>query len=283
MNQILISEKVYVTPELKKKKRMYKIDFFISVFLVFILSSYYIYAEYDKNKNEEKSQEILSSLSFSSGLVDDTTIKFEDNATLVILNEMNDAKVMVSTTVESEVDEEYSNKNSQLIKDKDEYQLSEEEIIQENIRNNTHVTESGQKYYAIASIHIPKIDCTYPILCRLDGEYTWSDELLKISPCYYHGAYPNETGNFCIVGHNYRNNKFFSKVPTLENGDIIEITDLTKNNVTCNYVVYDKYTVDPLDVSCTSQRTNGKTEITIITCTNDGSKRVIVKARLINE
>ena len=59
MNQILISEKVYITPELKRKKRMYKIDFFISVFLVFILSSYYIYAEYDKSKSEEKAQEIL--------------------------------------------------------------------------------------------------------------------------------------------------------------------------------------------------------------------------------
>ena len=52
MNQILISEKLYITPELKKKKKMYKIDFFISVFLVCILFSYYIYAEYDKNKNE---------------------------------------------------------------------------------------------------------------------------------------------------------------------------------------------------------------------------------------
>ena len=86
MNQILISEKIYVTPELKRKKRIYKIYFFLAVFLVFILSSYYIYAEYDKNKNEEQSKEILSSLSFDSNLKDDTTIKFEENATIVILN-----------------------------------------------------------------------------------------------------------------------------------------------------------------------------------------------------
>ena len=86
MNQILISEKVYITPELKRKKRMYKIDFFISVFLVFILSSYYIYAEYDKNKKEEEAKEVLSTVRFSSTLVDDTTIKFEENSTLVLLN-----------------------------------------------------------------------------------------------------------------------------------------------------------------------------------------------------
>ena len=75
MNQILVSEKLYITPELKRKKRMYKIDFFISVFLVIILFSYYIYAEYDKNKNEAISQEILSNLSFEDNVTDDTTIK----------------------------------------------------------------------------------------------------------------------------------------------------------------------------------------------------------------
>ena len=86
MNQILISEKLYITPELKRKKRMYKIDFFISVFLVCILFSYYIYAEYDKNKNEAISQEILSNLTFEDNVADDTTIKFADNAIVVILN-----------------------------------------------------------------------------------------------------------------------------------------------------------------------------------------------------
>ena len=64
MNQILISEKLYITPELRRKKKMYKIDFFISIFFVCILFSYYIYAEYDKNKSEAKAQEILSSITF---------------------------------------------------------------------------------------------------------------------------------------------------------------------------------------------------------------------------
>lgn len=84
-------------------------------------------------------------------------------------------------------------------------------------------------------------------------------------------------GNFCIVGHNYRNSKFFSKVPTLENGDTIELTDLSGQIFT--YEVYDKYTVDPNDTACTSQLTNGNTEITLITCTNDNVLRVVVKAR----
>lgn len=271
MNQILISEKVYITPELKKKKRMYKIDFFISVFLVFILSSYYIYAEYDKSKNEEIAQEILSSVKFNSTLVDDTIIKFEENSTLVILNEDDKAQVVILSTEDEEAVDGAQPQE----------QYSVEDLVADNIRRTTFVTESGQKYFKIAEINIPKIECNYAVLSTIDNEYTWTNELLKISPCYFWGAEPNKPGNFCIAGHNYRNNKFFSKVPTLTNGDIIEITDLT--NTTVKYAVYDMFTVYDDQRDCTSQETDGKTEITLITCTNDSSKRVIVKARKVGE
>lgn len=249
MNQILISEKLYITPELKKKKKIYKIDFFISVFLVCILFSYYIYAEYDKNKNEAISQEILSNIEFEDSVVDDTTIKFSDNSIVVILNTEDPYEIVYSHQVEED----------------------ESEIEDEVIARNTSVTASGQEYHTVAIVNIPSIGVNYPVL------NTTTDELLKISPCYFWGPKPNQVGNYCIVGHNYRNSKFFSKVPTLENGAIIEITDLSGK--TLKYSVYDKYLVDPSDVSCTSQRTNGKKEITLITCTNDSSQRVIVKAR----
>lgn len=251
MNQILISEKLYITPELKKKKKMYKIDFFISVFLVCVLFSYYIYAEYDKNKSEAMSQEILSSITFEDNVVDDTTIKFADNSIVVILNTEDPYEIVYSHQVEED----------------------QSEIENEVIERNTSVTSSGQEYHTVAIINIPSIGVNYPIL------NTTTDELLKISPCYFWGPSPNQVGNFCIVGHNYRNAKFFSKVPTLNNGDIIEITDL--KGKTINYTVYDKYVVDPSDVSCTSQRTNGQREITLITCTNDSSQRVIVKAKAV--
>ena len=45
--------------------------------------------------------------------------------------------------------------------------------------------------------------------------------------------------------------------------------------------MYDKYQVNPDNTSCTSQLTNGRTEITIITCTNDSKQRVIIKATAI--
>lgn len=245
MNQILVSEKLYITPELKRKKRMYKIDFFISVFLVCVLFSYYIYAEYDKNRNEAISKEILSNLSFEDSVVDDTTIKFANNSIVVILNTEDPTEVVYTKEVEEE---------------------------QEDNRR-WRETENGTRYYPIAIINIPSIDCKYSIIDRT------TDELLKISPCKFHGADPNTVGNFCIVGHNYRNDKFFSHVPELSVGDDIEITDVVGSTGTVTYKVYDKYVVDPDDIECTTQRTNGLKEITLITCTNNSKQRVIIKAR----
>ena len=254
MNQILVAEKLYITPEMRKKKKMYKVDFFISVFLVVILFSYYIYAEYDKNKSEEVSQQILSSVTFVDNLVDDTTIKFANESTLVILNTEDPFEVVASTPVEEE-----------------------EDLTGELVARNTSITENGTEYYTEAIVNIPSIDVNYPILRETSGTINHIDELLKISPCYFWGNGPNEVGNYCMVGHNYRSTKFFSKVLQLENGDIIELTDLTGR--TLQYSVYDKYVVSPEDLNCTSQLTNGMREVTLITCTNDSTKRVIVKAR----
>jgi len=252
MNQILITEKLYITPELKRKKKLYKLDFIISVFLLILLLGYYVYAEYDRGKGEQISQEMLSNMVIadsSSGVFsyDDTTIKYEDDKLVVILD--GDKTSAISTAALD---------NQRLI--------SQERIVDQN----TEITNDGTKFTRIAIINIPSIDLTYPILS------TYNDELLKKSPCKYWGCDPNEVGNFCIVAHNYRNTMFFSKVPTLNNGDIIEITDLS--GTTLKYEVYDKYVVSENDKSCSSQKTDGRKEITLITCTDDSKNRVIVKA-----
>ncbi len=245
MNQILVTKKLYITPELKRKKKIYKFDFFLSVFLVCILISFCIYAEYARNRDEEVSQEILANMNLTQ---DDTVA---------------DSNVLIAVLDDAEQTEEL-NSNAEA-----------EEIKTAN--KTVETTQSGYRYSTIATINIPKINIEYPIL---DGETDSVEEteaLLKISPTKFWGPEPNEVGNFCIVGHNYRNSRFFSKVPTLENGDIIKITDLAGQTI--NYRVYNKYEVDPTDVSCTSQLTNGNKEITLITCTNDSKMRVIVKAR----
>ena len=254
MNQILVSDKVFITPEFKRKKKMYKWNFILCVVIVGILSIYCVYASYDMNKSEEVSQMFLADMQNAEVIelpgdieLNSTTMRKEDNVIIVVLDP------------EEQVQEE---------------EINIDDLVTETVLNTeTYYASNGTPYTTIAQINIPKIGVNYPILSQTDKETIV--ELLKKSPCKFHGAEPNEIGNFCIVGHNYRNKKFFSKVPTLENGDTVEITDLTGKTIT--YVVYDKYEVLPDDVSCTDQRTNGKREITLITCTNDSKKRVIVK------
>jgi len=243
MNQILIDEKLYVTPELKKKKKMFKFEFVLSIFLLCILSSYAIYAEYDRNKSEQVSQEILAGITFEP----ETEI-IEEEVTVIILNAIPEEEEIVAET-----------------------QIVQTEVEVEVPQEQRSVANDGTEYYSIGVINIPSINVNYPILS------TYSDALLKIAPCKFHGPNPNEVGNLCIAGHNYRNSKFFSKVPKLENGDIIEITDLGGNTVT--YAVYDKFIVNPDELECTSQLTGGRREITLITCTDDNKQRHIVKAR----
>ena len=85
MNQILVTKKLYITPELKRKKKIYKIEFFLSVFVLCILLSAYIYAEYDRNRSEQVSQEILSNLDIPEQEEDTTTA--DSNILVVILND----------------------------------------------------------------------------------------------------------------------------------------------------------------------------------------------------
>ena len=245
MNQILVTEKIYVTPELKRKKKMYKILFVISILLIIALFATYIYAEYDRNKQAGISGDILSFLNKKN---DTTTIGASENALVV--------KITQEVAQEAEEENENINQSSQL---------------KMATATSKYVAPNGKEYDTIGIVKIPKINISYPILAQ-----TTNVELMKVAPYKFWGANPNEVGNFCIVGHNYRNKRFFSKVPTLENGDIIEITDLTGR--TLKYMVYSKYEVVPEDVSCTSQKTNGKKEVTLITCTDDSKHRVIVKA-----
>lgn len=236
MNQILVTKKLYITPELKKKKKLYKFEFFLSVFLVVVLLSAYIYAEYDRNRSEQVSQEILANLN----IPEDETIA-KNNVLVVVLDD--------------EGEQEKPSANTQEVQ----------------------TTAAGHQYSTIATINIPKIGVNYPIIDGPTDSVEETEDLLKISITKFWGPNPNQVGNFCIVGHNYRNSRFFSKVPTLIEGDTVEITDLSGKMIP--YKVYTKYEVDPSDVNCTTQLTNGRREITLITCTDDSKYRVVVKAR----
>ena len=253
MNQILVTKKLYITPELKRKKKIYKFDFILSIFLVIVLISVYIYAENDRNKSEEVSQEILAEMreEQSQETSNDNTVAKNNDVLVIVLDDENG---------------EYGSINKQTT-----------EPISTNNEQEFKTSWDGYNYRSVAIIDIPKIDVNYPIIEGETMSVEETDSLLKISPCKFWGPNVNEVGNYCIVGHNYRNSRFFSHVPELEPGDTFTIEEPNVRTIT--YEVYDKYTVAPENVSCTSQLTGGKKEVTLITCTDDSSARVIIKAR----
>ena len=241
MNQILITEKVYVTPEIKRKKLIYKIELFLSIFLICLLFSYYIYAEYDRNKSEQVSKEILAQIKYQ---LDDTVKKTEDDVIVVILNE--------------EQEKEH-----------------EDEMTQNsNIDTATYMSTDGVEYRAEAILTIPSIGLEYVVLSNT------SPDLLFVSLNKYWGPNPNEIGNYCIVGHYYESGKMFGNLHKLQNGDVAELTDLSGRTIQYQvYDKEVVEPTDTSCTSQKRQRENGIRELTLITCTNHGKQRLVEKLR----
>lgn len=119
-------------------------------------------------------------------------------------------------------------------------------LYQNNINSNLITNET--KITIIGTIKIPKINLSYPIF----SEY--SDELLKISVCKFYGPDINSAGNFCIIGHNYNNEAFFSNLYKLNINDTINIYDTNSNII--SYDIYRIYEVNSDDLSYLDQDTN---------------------------
>lgn len=247
MNQILITEKLYITPELRRKKKIYRLEFFLSVFLVCLLFTYYIYAEYDRTVSEEVSQELLQGFRYKEEAENtDGTTRNADNDVIIVALEGDEIQ-----TVEEEEQQQLP-------------QVSSASSV-------TYNTKGGTEYTVEAELNIPRLGINYMVISET------SEELLKISLNKYWGPKPNTVGNYCIVGHNYKNKKMFGRLSEIQDGDIVQLTDMNKQTLT--YSVYDRYVVEPNDTRCTTQLTDGKKEITLITCTNYGQQRLVVKAR----
>ena len=154
---------------------------------------------------------------------------------------------------------------NQTIEESSEIANNIEEYPKEEIISNYN------GYDVIAKLEIPKIDLETYVL------KDYSVEALNISVTKFWGADANKIGNFCIAGHNFKNENMFRNLKKLEIGDKLTISDNEIGRI--EYEIYEIYKVEPEDVSCLSQDTNETREVTLITCTNDSKKRIIVKAR----
>ena len=137
--------------------------------------------------------------------------------------------------------------------------------------NNRRPTYKG--FYTLGSIEIPKTNVKYPILEKV----TKRSLETSVAVVWPENAELNKPGNVVIVGHNYRNGVFFSNNKKLSKGDKIYITDLNKNRIA--YTIYNIFETSDTDTKFYNRNTDGKREITLSTCTDDSSARLIIEAR----
>lgn len=175
-----------------------------------------------------------------------------------------------------EVSEDFS---SQIRK-----QQKDNNTVDENVSNpvegmtteRNNQTASNEKqfmegYEIMGSISIPKTKINYPILEKV------TKKSLETSVAILYGVGLNQPGNTTIVGHNYRNGLFFSDNKKLSKGDIINITDQGGETVT--YSIYNMYETSPSDADYMTRDTEGAREISLSTCTDDSSARLIILAK----
>ena len=120
---------------------------------------------------------------------------------------------------------------------------------------------------------MPTIKIQYPIL-----DVITHANAIEVSVGMLYGVGVNQTGNTVIIGHNYNNGLFFGKNKYLQIGDKIYITDIYGNKL--EYTVYNKYYTPESDTSYITRQTDGKIEVTLVTCDATGRNRLVVCARV---
>lgn len=144
-----------------------------------------------------------------------------------------------------------------------EHKLSTLQIV------DVDMPEKIGNYNILGKIEIPKISLKMYIL-----DVT-TDESLNLSLTKFWGRNIHDASNFSIIGHNYKG--MFKDLKNLEVGDTFTLTD--REGRICTYVVYEIFIVEPDDVSCIEDTLKGEREVTLITCTTGGAKRLILKAK----
>ena len=146
--------------------------------------------------------------------------------------------------------------------------------VEENSESDG-ITKKGNKLTykgknVVGTIEIPKTKVKYPVLEDA------SPKSIEIAIGKLYGPGINKVGNTVLAGHNFKDGTFFSNNKKLAVGDKIYLTDLTGKKVT--YKITKKYTTDTNDFKYAVRDTKGKREISLTTCTDDTTARLIIWA-----
>ncbi|MBR3325141.1 MAG: sortase [Clostridia bacterium] len=137
--------------------------------------------------------------------------------------------------------------------------------------DNSKLAKKTYKGFTMDGIlEIPKINLRYPILDRA------TDASMKVAVGINYGTL-NKVGNTVIMGHNSKNGLFFSNLNKLSKGDPVYVTD--NDDLKIKYIIYNIYETSAEDLDYFTRDTAGKREISLSTCLEDSSQRLVIWAR----
>ncbi len=142
----------------------------------------------------------------------------------------------------------------------------------EKVVEETGMIKELEGYSVLGKVKIENLGIDTYILDSVEAN------ALKLASGKLIGNELNEEGNFCIIGHNY--DDIFLKLLEIEKSEEIIIVDRDENET--KYKVVDVKTIEPDELDVLLD-VDGKTQITLITCENTASTRLVVVAEMIEE
>lgn len=125
---------------------------------------------------------------------------------------------------------------------------------------------NGQFYIGI--LDIQKFQLSLPI------KASCNENDLKTSPGRYSGSL--DAGNLIIAGHNYSNH--FGYIGNLQIGDEVVFTDMHGRRF-----VYAVSSIEMIDGNDSERMLEGDWELSLFTCTLEGSDRITIRCKQISE
>ena len=207
----------------------------------------------NKNKYDEKitnnEQEIDEEIQQNEDNIEDT-IQTDENET-----EKDDFDVQQEELQNNLNEEQNTDYSSEIIQ--------EESVLDQMLNEET-----------IGIIEIPKTEVNLPIYKQI------TIERMEEATCLlYSTGELNKSGNNMIIGHNKRNETLFSNNKYLEPNDEIYIT--SRDGKKQKYVIYNKFTTTPEDITYLQREVIGTPEITLQCCSDDEQQRIIILAKAI--
>lgn len=175
----------------------------------------------------------------------------------------------------------YNNKMNKLLENQVIY---EADVTKSSEKPDVEVTpievlSEDQKVKKITSvtptIEIPSLDIKVPVI---DG--TSSESLRLGAGKFENSANMGQKGNFCVAGHSSTiYNCIFNDLEKIKPLDVIKCT--SSKGVLYKYYVINTFKTEPENYGVTLS--TDEKEMTIVTCTDNGTRRFIVRAKLMTD